>query len=197
MERACVADPAIAESLTGAREIVLGDQVVIRRIEASVAVLRLWQASADDIAILERVFALTWPQPNNTTKGFSRIVWLGPNEWGLINMSLDHLSSRIQEALPSGLFHLAEVTDARAIFLVAGPRAPDVLAKGCSIDLEPAVFRPGCSAQTLFAELPVCIEHEDPAGGPTPSYLVHVDRSLEHWLSLWFVEAAREFAIPR
>ena len=54
----------------------------------------------------------------------------------------------------SGTHHLAvDVSDARAVFRIAGPQVREVLAKLCPVDLSPAVFQPGDLRRTRAAQV--------------------------------------------
>src|SRR5690606_28963073 len=84
----------------------------------------------------------------------------------------------------SGMFaSSSEVSDGWACFQIEGPRAGEVLAKGCSLDLHPRVFRPGRTARTLLGYAPILLDAVD-AG---PRFDVYVDRSLAEHLWRWLV----------
>jgi sarcosine oxidase subunit gamma len=72
---------------------------------------------------------------------------------------------------------------------ISGPHTRELLAKGCSLDLHPRVFRTGHCAQTSLAHVGVLLHLPDAGGGIdlycSRSYAQH----LWHWLS----EAAGEF----
>jgi sarcosine oxidase, subunit gamma len=179
----------------GKEQIVRSARLSISRTKLRVAVLRIWKHSPADIAALEQAFDGPWPSANCTTGEDSRVVWLGPDEWAIINTPITTVRARLATALPQALVHATDLTDGRATFTVSGSQAPDILAKGCSIDLDPTEFGPRSCAQTLLANLPVLIERLSDEESATPRYLVHVDVSVENWLATWFKEAAREFAV--
>lgn len=79
------------------------------------------------------------------TAGARRIAWMSPDELLLILPpgDLAAVLDGLQTAL-AGVHHLAvDVSDARAMFHIRGPRAREVLAKLCPVDLAPAAFGPG------------------------------------------------------
>jgi len=90
------------------------------------------------------------------------------------------------------LHHLADVTEGRAILAIEGPAAPAVLAKGCSLDFHPRVFRAGTCAQSLLAQLRVLIERPSEA----PLFNLIVDRTQLAHLQAWLDVAGAEFLDP-
>jgi sarcosine oxidase, subunit gamma len=50
-----------------------------------------------------------------------------------------------------------DLSSAFAALYVAGPAVREVLARGCRLDLAPEVFRPGCAAATIMAQVGVIL----------------------------------------
>ncbi len=73
---------------------------------------------------------------------------------------------------------------------LAGARARDVLAKGCTIDFHPQVFQAGQCAQTALAKANVLIGLLD----ASPTYEIIVRRSFADYLERWLRHAAREYS---
>lgn len=121
------------------------------------------------------------------------IAWLGPDEWLLASTTLDPAAT--VDALRAGLTgqHCAvtDVSGARRVFRIAGPRAVDVLAKGTTIDLHPRVFGPDRCAQTQVGKAAVLIVQID----ATPAFDVYVARSFAPYLRLWLIESGREYGM--
>jgi sarcosine oxidase subunit gamma len=120
-----------------------------------------------------------------------RVLWLGPDEW-LVTVpegAVPELPTRIARATADLRAAVTDLSASRAIIEVAGPRARELLQKGCGLDLHPRAFGPGQCAQTLFARLPVIIDQLSAA----PSYRLYVRRSSARWLYDWLIDAAEEF----
>jgi sarcosine oxidase, subunit gamma len=120
-----------------------------------------------------------------------RVLWLGPDEW-LVTApegAVPELSARIDYAVAERRSAVTDLSASRAIIAIAGPRARDLLQKGCGLDLHPRAFAPGHCAQTLFARLPVIIDQLSAA----PAYRLYVRRSSARWLCDWLIDAAEEF----
>ena len=136
------------------------------------------------------------PVPNTwAPAGTGRAVWLGPDEWLLTSTTEapEGLEARIRAAvLPLG-GAAADVSVQRIGLRLTGPRARDVLAKGCSIDLHPRVFRRGSSAQTTLGMAGIVLLALSDAGD---EYLVLVRSSFAGYLADWLLDAALEFTAP-
>lgn len=124
-------------------------------------------------------------------------LWLGPDEW-LLTTRAD-AASAVAEGLRDALAGLAaavvDVSDAATVIGLSGPRAADVLAKGCALDLHPTVFGPGRVAQTLVAQADVILHRVE--GGPAgePAFDIHVRRSFAEYLWQWLADAAMEYGV--
>lgn len=121
-----------------------------------------------------------------------RSLWLGPDEW-LVTAPAEAaawLMAAFARALAGRHAAVADLSSSRAVIELSGPRARDLLAKGCGLDLHPRAFAPGQCAQTLFAGLPVILDQLDTA----PRYRLYVRASAARWLWDWIVDAAAEFA---
>jgi sarcosine oxidase, subunit gamma len=87
----------------------------------------------------------------------------------------------------------ADVSAQRIGLRLTGPRVRDVLAKGCSIDLHPLVFRRGSSAQTMLGLAGIIVLALSDAGD---DYVVLVRSSFAGYLADWLLDAALEFTVP-
>jgi len=123
------------------------------------------------------------------------VVWLGPDELLVVGRDGDagDLVAQLTAACAGGRSSVVDVSAARAGVDVAGERARDVLAKGCSIDLHPRVFTPGRCAQTLLARANVIVWHlgENLYDG---GFRVLTGASFADYLADWLTDAAAEYA---
>ncbi|CAM5683467.1 putative Sarcosine oxidase subunit gamma [Streptomyces afghaniensis 772] [Streptomyces afghaniensis] len=119
-------------------------------------------------------------------------LWLGPDEWLVVGPpgGRRDLESRIREAAGDEPVSVIDVSAQRTTLLVAGPRARDLLAHGCSLDLHPRVFGPGRCAQTNLARTQVVlVARDDPRAG----FWVLVRASFAGHLTDWLLDAAVEW----
>ena len=84
-----------------------------------------------------------------------------------------------------------DVTEARTVIVLSGPRARELLMKGVSLDLHPRLFGPGHCAQTGLAGANIILRQLD----DRPTYDIHVLDSFAEHLWQWLEGAAREYRI--
>ena len=139
------------------------------------------------------VLGFRLPTEPNTTggKGGLLALWLGPDEWLVVTPpdAQPSLADSLEAALDGIHSSVADVTGGHTVITLSGPRAREVLAKGCPLDLHPSVFRPGDCAQTLLAKANVTIRCVDDA----PSFELIVRRSFADYTALWLHDAALEY----
>jgi sarcosine oxidase subunit gamma len=161
-------------------------RVAFERIE----LLRVRRASAAMLEGAGAALGAALPrEPNHAVGHNPRLLWLGPQEWMIVNGSANWRKALMDQR--AGLTHVADVTDGRVIFEVSGANGRTLLAKGTSIDLHPRVFARDQCAQTLFAQTRILIDKvsEDPV------FHLYVDRSYACHLTAWFEDAIGEFTI--
>lgn len=110
------------------------------------------------------------------------ILWLGPDQWLLIG-------DCFHEALPLAGGFLTDVSHGRAALRISGPRARELLAKGCNVDLHPTKFLPGQCAQTSIARVSILLHLTNAEG----YFDLYCARSYAGSLWQWLTEAAAEF----
>ncbi len=145
------------------------------------------------LAAVKGVLGFELPLEANTVtgKGDLKALWLGPDEW-LVTTPPEQdqpLLGKLRDRLASVHSAVTDVGDGRFTITLSGRRAPDLLAKGCGLDLHPRVFGPGRCAQSLLARVPVLIHQTDDA----PSYDITVNRNVAVYLWQWLLDAAGEY----
>ena len=132
-------------------------------------------------------------QPDTwTPTADGRLVWLGPDEWLLTSTGIapQALEEELREELRPLGGTAVDVSAQRIWLRVSGSRARDVLAKGCSIDVHPRVFRRGRSAQTTLGQAGVVLL----ALGDGDDFAVLVRSSFAGYLATWLLDASLEYA---
>jgi heterotetrameric sarcosine oxidase gamma subunit len=117
-------------------------------------------------------------------------LWLAPGAWLVV--ADDHGGGALCQTLREQLQDLAAVIDqshGRVTLRLAGPRARDVLAKGCRLDLHPRVFRPPMCAQTMIAHIGVLVHQTD----DVPTYDLFVPAGFALDFLAWLTSSAAEF----
>ena len=123
-------------------------------------------------------------------------VWLGPDEWLVTSTgTAPHLlEAELREVLAPAAGVAVDVSAQRTVLRITGPRAREVLAKGCSIDLHPRVSRRGRSAQTTLAHAAVVLLV---LGDDGEDFALLVRSSFAGHLATWLLDAALEYtAVP-
>lgn len=126
-----------------------------------------------------------------TESGDLAALWLGPDEW--LVLTRPDREAGVAEALRNALgdlhYAVTDLSGGQTVINIAGDRARDVLAKGCSLDLHPRVFGPGRCAQSVVGKAGVTIRQID----DSPSFDLIVRRSFAEYLALWLEDAAQEY----
>jgi len=122
------------------------------------------------------------------------VLWLGPDEFLVVagDGAAPGVVALLTEALGGDRGSVVDVSAARAGVDLAGPRAAELLAKGCSVDLHPRAFPAGRCAQTLLSRANVVLWH---LGEPLRDggFRVLTGGSFAGYLADWLVDAAGEY----
>lgn len=143
---------------------------------------------------VESVLGFALPTEMGATAGAAerRALKLGPNEWWIVTPKVeDALARQLRDSLADLHVGLTEIGDSRTCIHVAGPRARDLIAKGCPLDLHPRSFGAGRCAQSLLAKAGVALHQLD----EEPSYDLYVLCSFAEYLWRWLEDAAREYGL--
>lgn len=136
-------------------------------------------------------------EPNTVTTGHGvTALWAGPDEWILVTPPGDELTveKRLHAAIDGTDAAVIDVTDARTVIRLRGPRAREVIAKGCPLDLHPRAFRAGQVAQSVLAGTSIMLHQvADDGDGSGPAYDLYVPRSFADHLWQWLADAAAEY----
>jgi len=160
--------------------------------------------SSANTAVVGSALGLDLPPSGRVSRGGDRLaVWLGPGWWLLDAPQADGpglgaLEASLVDRLRGlgGWVSAVDVSAGFAVLELAGPRARDVLAHGCSIDLHPRVFGPGRAARTMLAKAQVVLAQTDgDATGRAPAYRIWVRTSFARYLTEWLLDAATEYLV--
>jgi sarcosine oxidase, subunit gamma len=127
------------------------------------------------------------------------LLWLGPDEWLIACPAGEEkaLFAELGAALEPVHAALVDLTDAQTIIRISGPRARNLIAKGCTLDLHPRSFGAGQVTRSTLAHAQITLfqtASDDEAGGP--AFDLYVGRSFAQHLWLWLEDAAREYLGP-
>ena len=148
-----------------------------------------------DLAQVAGSFGLdALPPPGSGARGDGSVAAVyrtAPDELFVL-AALDSLSARLAEVADrDGCLHLVDRTSGFAAFLLAGPRAEDVLRLVTSLDLGEPRFRDLSCARGPLARIPALVARRDRSG--LRCYEIFISR--EYGLYAW--NAIREAGLPR
>jgi len=118
------------------------------------------------------------------------LIGTAPDQW--LAVAEDVASRQMLDKLAKQLARhvvITEQSDSKTVIRISGPRARDVMAKGCSLDLHPKVFKPGSAATTPIALIDCQLWQIDDA----PSYNLAVPSSFAESFWSWLTASAAEF----
>ncbi|MGQ0663017.1 MAG: sarcosine oxidase subunit gamma [Pseudomonadota bacterium] len=134
-------------------------------------------ATAEEVrAALAGVLGVDAPtRPNTAVRNHgTTLLWVGPQRWLCVAPQLGPWKSwRLADAAITDLGH------ARTVMRIQGPRARDLLSKGCGLDLHPRTFPAGACAQSSLAHVAALLHALD----ARPTFDLYVARSVA--LSVW------------
>jgi sarcosine oxidase subunit gamma len=134
------------------------------------------------------VLGLRLPTVANTavTENHKTILWLGPDEWLLVDdpgKEAD-LVARLRSALEGIHSAVVDVSASRVVLVVRGPDAEEILAKAATLDFHVKGFPVGTCAQTNIARTQGLIHriaHDE--------FRIFVRPSFARYLSAWLEDA--------
>jgi len=158
----------------------------------------------DDPAFVEAVrqaLGLDLPTAPNTAASNDdlALLWLGPDEWLAVQHDATpdaegRLAAKLRRSLDDLHAAVTEVGESLACISLAGPKAADVIAKGCPLDLHPGVFGgTGHCAQSHLSKTSITLHQvsDETTGGVT--FNLYTRRSFSDYLWRWLEDAAREY----
>jgi sarcosine oxidase subunit gamma len=116
-------------------------------------------------------------------------LWLGPDEWLLIARDgeapaiLSVIGTMVTETIS-----LVDVGHRNTGLILSGPRATDVLAAGCPLDLHASAFPVGMCSRTLYGKAEIVLWRQ-----AADRFHIECWRSFAPYVYGLMAEAAREF----
>ncbi len=171
--------------------VIRGGDVMVRPEPVAAALnLRLDAADGRLRQAVEGALGEPLPRiPGSLTAGASRdVLWLGPDEWLVRGQHTDApaLVDRMAAAVPDdAVVSVTDVTAGQQALCLEGPGSTALLARGCTLDLHPAILVPGRCLRTTLAKAPVILYRRD----ESPLLRLIVRRSLAPYLWQWLGRA--------
>jgi methylglutamate dehydrogenase subunit D len=129
-------------------------------------------------------------QPRAVSAKGATVIGVGPGQW--LAVATEAVNQGFVAKLAAALGAVASVTDATSatvIVDVSGPRARDVLSKGCPIDLDARAFQSGSAGRTRMAHIDCTVWLPD----ATSAFAIALDRSMAQSFWTWLIGSAAEY----
>lgn len=147
------------------------------------------------LAEVRQVLGLDLPGTANTASvsGDRVALWLSPDQWLVVVPFATRAQTiaELKRALAGKHVSITDVSANRTVLELSGSKVREVLAKGCGLDLHPRAFKAGQCAQTVVARSQAVIWQVD----ETPTYRVLVRPSFAAYLTDFFIDAMKEYAL--
>lgn len=150
--------------------------------DATLVTVRCSQTVLEAIAIPG---GLTFPlTPNRFSNcGSHTVLWTGPDDWLVIaGDEPTTLLASLEHAFAGHQAAIVETSGNRVRYSLSGGGAREMMARACSLDLDPGHFEVGDCAGTLVARAQAYIMQRMAA----PAYEIVVRRSFSNYLQDWF-----------
>jgi len=154
-----------------------------------IAIVRLRGATTPMLAALGSELGVAWSDaPNTCARGSNiEVCWLGPGEWAVVGASLDRVQGAVETQCAGCLHHVAEMSDAWARWRLSGAAAEDLLARGCSLDLQK--FDASHCTRTLLGQVNIVLVRQADA------WDIYAEHALAAHMRAWFLGAGRTFEL--
>ncbi len=115
-------------------------------------------------------------------------LWLGPDERLLLapDGTGESVAGTLEAALAGHSHSLVDVSHRQVALRIAGPRASELLASGCPLDLDPDAFPAGMCTRTVLARAEVVLWRLG-----AEEYHLETGRSFSGYVLEWLREAER------
>jgi sarcosine oxidase subunit gamma len=167
---------------TRGRDVALTERGHVAQVSLRVA---SGSAAADAV---ETVIGGRLPAPGTFSAVPLEVLWLGPDEFLVVGAAGTEgdIEASLRSALAGHLGAVCDLSANRTVLELEGPRAREVLAAVCALDLHPRVFPPGSCAGTLLAGAQVILQA---VGGEGTTYRLLVRPSFAAHVADWLLDA--------
>ncbi|WP_170984566.1 sarcosine oxidase subunit gamma [Rhodoligotrophos defluvii] len=153
--------------------------------------LTAWPDTASAVAVKAGQVAQTAMPPSMRIgiSGQTTVLQVGPERWWFVVPASSDLRQRLEAAFSAEEAVVTDLSHARTIVRITGPKARDLLARVVPIDLHPAVFPRDSIAQTIMHGVGVLL-HFSGSASDGDIFDLHIPGTfaLSHWE--WLVHQA-------
>ncbi|WP_306117609.1 MULTISPECIES: sarcosine oxidase subunit gamma [unclassified Roseitalea] len=144
------------------------------------------RAPGDSVAALSAALALDLPQEPKTSaaSGKRAALWLGPDEWLVIDEKADPGAALAGVDAPHSA---VDISQRNTAIMVRGLRAADVISHGCPQDLSLEAFSKGACSRTVFGKVEIVLHRPQ-----AETFRIEVWRSFSDYVFDYLIDAARD-----
>lgn len=163
----------------------------------AIAQVEAWAETADET--VEKIAKTVGVRPSRAplsavVSGETTALWVGPDSWLIVEPESARTMLGLVETLEAELGGQAALTDqghGRVCLRISGPALTTVLAKGCTLDLDPGRdFDPGRVVGTALGHMTVTMHRLD-----VETADLYVARSFAVSFLDWLMHAAAEYGV--
>tara|TARA_B100001123_G_scaffold391288_1_gene469531 strand:+ start:118 stop:699 length:582 start_codon:yes stop_codon:yes gene_type:complete len=123
-----------------------------------------------------------------------KIVWLGPDEWMIINDQKNELFIKLKKKLGDFEASVTDVSENRTIIRLSGKKIITLLSKFLVLDLEKNMGNCLSCVQTLFVKVPVILVRNDD-DNQIPVFDIFTNRSHANYIYNLIVDGTKHLNI--
>ena len=118
--------------------------------------LRFDPRNKNYMSLCDKILGIILPTKPNTYSKNEKVksLWLGPDEWLIVNESKNDLFSKLTNELKDEETSVTDVSENRTVIRLSGEKIFILFSKFLTLDLDKNLFNQFCCAQTLFVKLP-------------------------------------------
>ncbi|WP_367718032.1 sarcosine oxidase subunit gamma [Nitratireductor sp. GISD-1A_MAKvit] len=179
-----MADPIARANALEGRFLNAEGLTLVRAEPASRLSLRAPNAA---VKPLSKALGLALPERSktSTSQGGRAALWLGPDEWLIID---ENRADLVGICAPVTAFHSAvDVSHRNTAVLVSGARVEPVLNAGCPQNLSPEAFPVGACSRTVFGKAEIVLWRTG-----SKAFRVECWRSFSDYVFMLMEQAARD-----
>jgi heterotetrameric sarcosine oxidase gamma subunit len=164
--------------------------VKLLRCPLDVVELSAYEGRGDELARLAAAHGASLPPFGRSAVDQGRLTLsVRPGRWLLLTVAAaPGAAAHAWQSLSGGQAAVVDLSSALEAFVLVGTAARTVLTRGCRLDLDPEVFRPGHAAATIMAQVSVIL-----AALPAGVLLLSPASTARHFRE-WLAAAAAPFA---
>jgi len=183
---------ALEDYLNNRQSLATSSAGVIVHVETNYNFLIIRGSSKDNEFLMhaEELFGQSLPLDFNASNiGEHLMYWMSPNEWLVVSQA--DIKNIIRNIKTEVNLHAIDQTGGLVQMTLQGKYARDLLAKGCTLNVDEGVFLQGQCVQTGLSKANILLSLID----DSPKFNLIVRRSYAEYVARWLEHAGGEFCI--